>query len=63
VHLVYQKLNETKSFLAFAVQADRFKWNTLYIDHACSNFHTVLETSAEFGLQAGNMKFNTQNDE
>jgi len=30
VHLVYQKLNETKSFLDFGAQADLFKYNTLY---------------------------------
>jgi hypothetical protein len=30
VYLVYQKLNETKSFLDFALQTGGFKWNTLY---------------------------------
>jgi hypothetical protein len=30
---------------------------------ACSPFYVVRATSAEFGLHAGNMKFNTQKEE
>jgi len=29
---------------------------------ACSSFYAVQATSARFGLHAGNMQFNTQNE-
>jgi hypothetical protein len=32
------------------------------LEQACSNFNVVRATSSRFGLQAGNVKFNTHNE-
>jgi hypothetical protein len=33
------------------------------LSHTCSTFYVVRATSANFGLDASNMKLNTQNEE
>jgi len=35
----------------------------LHLEQACSTFWVVRKPSAKFGLHAGNMKFNLQNEE
>jgi hypothetical protein len=35
----------------------------VWLDQACSTFYVVQANLAKFGLHAGNMKFNTQNEE
>jgi hypothetical protein len=36
--------------------------DNIALDQACSTFYVVRAASAKFGLHAGNMKFNTQNE-
>jgi hypothetical protein len=37
--------------------------NNTPIKQACTTFYVVPASSAKFGLHAGNMKFDTQNEE
>jgi hypothetical protein len=47
----------------FLSHAQNINTPTDTLDQACPTYFVVWATLAKFGLHAGNMKFNTQNEE